>query len=265
MITRIALPVALGAALLALACGKDSTGTQDVAPPLATQDAGQPPPTAPRRTVGYRNPFGDLSHPDNLVADGDFELTGRSGQMPWQLYANGGQATLDYDTGGACLSGVRCALIGKSQTLIGYFASPATANIQISVHVRSDSGRCLDASIFTVDLVNGQPSSPLYAVQTGPDSTGWCTFSAKALNLADRQSAIDIELAASAKGTQLWVDDALALPVAGNGKNARGSGTPPTGAAVARAGAIAEWIRVHRILGVQPTRTVDDPPPVRVH
>ncbi len=256
MSSRAVILFALGASVLALACGEDSTGTQGVTPPVPTQDVPPAAPVAPHRTVGYRNPFGDLSHPDNLVADGDFELTGRGGQMPWQVYSGGGQATLDYDTGGRCLTGVRCAVIGKGQTLIGYFASPVKGNVEITMHARSDSGRCLDASIFTVDLATGQPSSPVYA-PTASDSSGWCTYTASAQNLADKQGVIDVELTGNAKGTRLWVDDVLALPASGSGKNQKGSGVPPSAASVARAGFIADWIRIHQIVGL-PSRPVDE-------
>ena len=71
------------------------------------------------------------------MVDGDFELTGRSDQAPWIVY-NQGQQTLNYDTGGRCRSGVRCAVIGKGDGLIGYLASPVTGNIQVRVYITAE-------------------------------------------------------------------------------------------------------------------------------
>ena len=46
------------------------------------------------------------------MVDGDFELTGRSDQAPWIVFdPNQGQTTLNYDTGGRCRSGIRCATL----------------------------------------------------------------------------------------------------------------------------------------------------------
>ena len=78
----LALPLVLAA------CGKT-----DGAATTSTDDAGAsadatpvgPPGNGVVRTIEERSPFGNLSVPDNLVLDGDFEFTGRNGQTMGNL------------------------------------------------------------------------------------------------------------------------------------------------------------------------------------
>jgi hypothetical protein len=193
-----------------LACDE---GTIPYFPPVAI-DAGSQPTVdagAPIRTVETRNPFGDTNYPSNLMVDGDFELTGRSEQMPWITFTQSGQSTLNYATGGKCKSGVRCASISSGTELVGYFTSPKTGSMNASLWVRPDSGTCTDVQVVALDLDNqqGQPSAQLKPA--APDANGWCAFTGSIPNMAEEQPVLYVSVSDSMKGVAL-VDDGVVLP-----------------------------------------------------
>jgi len=214
--------------------------------PLPTVD---PPPAAgPIRTVGYRNPLGNTRVVDNLMVDGDFELTGRTGQMPWQAFDKNGQATLTYDTGGRCRSGVRCGSFIKGQNLVGYFAVPDTGNVVVTLYGKPDTGKCSDLHAYVYDLAGIASASSLVQAAATPDATGWCTYSGVAKGLAKLEPVIYLDNV----GGRVLVDEAVALPASGKLMLDAVQPPPPDGATLARAHDIAEWIRRNRPYGVSP-------------
>ena len=196
--------------LLCVACGKDQ-GTQPPDAPVVPE-AGVPAPAAPTRTIGHRSPFGDAFQANNLMVDGDFELTGRTDQAPWIVFTNSQQA-LDYETGGHCRSGIRCAIIVPGAALIGYMATPAVEDAEIRAYVKPDSGKCSDAQIFEFDLVTNNTAGSAQATTSQPADDGWCFFTGKAPNLAYEQPALYIQLASNAKSKTLIVDQVSVLPL----------------------------------------------------
>lgn len=204
--TRFAIPIFV---LTLVACGK-SEKVQPPTPPVTT-DAGVPAPAAATRTVGYRSPFGDAFQSDNLMVDGDFELTGRTDQAPWTVYDNG-QQTLNYETGGHCRSGVRCAIIGPNDALIGYMASPATDDAEIRAYAKPDSGRCADMQIYEFDFVTNSTAGTAQPTTTSPGDDGWCFYTGKASNLAYEQPGLYIQIASNAQSKTLIVDQVSVLP-----------------------------------------------------
>lgn len=245
---------ALGIAVCTLcACGTDE--------PQASLPAPLPPidpPAAvgPVRTVGYRNPLGNTRVVDNLMVDGDFELTGRSGQMPWQVFDKNGQATLVYETGGRCRSGVRCGSLTKGQSMLGYFAFPETGNVMVTVYGKPDTGKCSDLRAYVYDLTGTGSTSSLVQAAATPDATGWCTYSGVAKGLAKLEPVVYLDPV----GGRVLIDEAVALPASGNFIDAIDL-TPPDGATMARAHDIAEWIHRHRPYGVGPRGVDDQSPP----
>ena len=196
------------------------------------------------RTVEVRNPFGDTDHPSNLMVDGDFELTGRSEQMPWITFTQSGQSTLNYATGGKCKSGVRCASVASGTQLVGYFASPKTGSMNASLWVRPDSGTCADVSVVALDVDNqqGQPAASLTAAT--PDANGWCLFTGSVPNMAEQQPVLFVTVADSMKGVAL-IDDGVVLPDDTTNSFTRSMITlsPQSRERVKFIGA---WIRAHR-------------------
>ena len=108
----LAFALTLPLPLLAVACTEQIPKQIPGASPSPTTPSTTVPtntvPTATLRTVETRSPFGELRS-DNLFLDGDFEFTGRNGQMPWLVFRSNGQGTIGFDTGGKCFSGVRSA------------------------------------------------------------------------------------------------------------------------------------------------------------
>lgn len=232
-----------------VACGTDEPKPALPAP-LPTVD---PPAAAgPIRTVGYRNPLGNTRVVDNLMVDGDFELTGRTGQMPWQAFDKNGQATLSYDTGGRCRSGVRCGSITKGQNLVGYFAVPETGSVAVTIYGKPDTGKCTDLRAYVYDLTGTASSSSLVQTMPTPDATGWCTYSGVAKGLARLEPVIYLDDV----GGRVLVDEAVALPVSGKLMLDAVIPPPMDGATQVRARDIAEWIHRNRPYGM-PRRNAD--------
>lgn len=236
----------------AIGCS-EPTASQPLPP--QTSDASVPAPVPPPRSAFHRNPFGDAFQSDNLFVDGDFELTGRTDQAPWIVF-NKAQATLNYDTGGRCRSGVRCAVIGVGDAIIGNMASPPVEDYEIQIYIRPDMPRCADAEVFTIDLANDATADSIQSLTTAPDVDGWCHFAGKAGNLAYQQPAVYISLSNSATSKTLHIDEASALPM--SEVPVHGALPPmkhPDAIALARAQTAVDWIRSHRKFGRNAPRT----------
>lgn len=207
--------------------------------PASNVDAG-----APIRTVEVRNPFGDTNSPNNLMVDGDFEITGRSEQMPWITFTQSGQSTLNYATGGKCKSGVRCASIAPGTELVGYFSSPKTGTMNASLWARPDSGSCGDVQVSAVDLDNQQGNAAAQLTPAAPDANGWCLFTGSIPNMAEQQPVLYVSVADSMKGVAL-VDDGVILPADSTSSFTRNAITL-TAQKRQRVQFIGAYIRAHR-------------------
>jgi hypothetical protein len=248
MVTKLSsLSLASIFALAPLLAGCDE-GTIPYFPPKGA-DAGDAAVTvdaaAPIRTIETRNPFGDTANPSNLMVDGDFELTGRTDQMPWITFTTAGQSTLDYATGGKCKSGVRCASIAAGTELVGYFSSPKNGSMNATLWVRPDSGNCTDVQVDALDLDNqqSQPTAQL-TVSSQDATTGWCLFAGSIPNMAEQQPVLYVSVADSMKGVAL-VDDGVVLPADSTSSFTRALVTL-TPQKRERVRFIGAWVRAHR-------------------
>ena len=235
--------------LFLVGCSNDQSA-QPPTPPLTTE-AGVPAPAAATRTVGHRSPFGDAFQADNLMVDGDFELTGRNDQAPWFLFDNNGQATLNYETGGHCRSGIRCAIMTKGDALIGFMASPMNEDFEIRAYVKPDSGRCLDAEVYAFDVTSNAVSASAAPTTSNVSDDGWCFFDGKAPALIYAAPALYIATTPNTKSKTLIVDQVSVLPVS---KVPVHGITPPQQQPSAevrkRVESAATWIRTHRKYGL---------------
>ena len=234
---------------LCLACDE---GEIPVFPPkdagTGANDSGSNPNVV--RTVETRNPFGDTTMSSNLLVDGDFELTGRNEQMPWVAFTSGGQATLNYATGGQCKSGVRCATIAAGTQLVGFFASPKNGTMTGSLWVRPDSGNCNDVQAGVLDL-NEQGGNFVASFSTSDqDAQGWCSMKADIPNMAEKQPVIYIATSQNAQGS-VRVDDGVVLPAPTTQSFTR-SAHKMSSVEAARVRFIADWIRTHRRFDAPP-------------
>src|SRR5690606_37838607 len=104
-------------------------GAQPTSTATTDPSEGGAPPEGPHvRDVVIRNPFGGPS--DNLLADGDFELSivpeGNSGQYGWIAFKqSGAEQPLLAETGGLCKSGLRCGRLPKRSIVFGRGTSAA--------------------------------------------------------------------------------------------------------------------------------------------
>lgn len=240
--------------LFAAACADDKTGTQP-SPPI-TVDASTPPPASGRRTVGHRNPFGDAFQADNLMVDGDFELTGRSDQAPWITFdPNQGQTTLNYDTGGRCRSGIRCATLAQPDVMIGYMASPLEGKMEVKLYAKVSSQRCADLQILAIDLETNAEDKSVNATSQAPAEDGWCVYAGEVDNLAFQQPVLYVSLGTKQDVT-VTIDQVSVLPMGeASVHGALPPVTPVDAATQARVAKVAAWLRQHRKFGRGGART----------
>lgn len=219
------------------------------APPTSTA------PVSAIRTMEQRALYGATAE-SNLMADGDFELTGRSQQMPWLSFGNDGQATLNYETGGLCRAGIRCAVLKASERMVGWFASPKEGTFSASVYIFPGDRACKDAaSISVFDLDTQQ--DPVQLVATAePEASGWCLFQAIAPAIPDRAPVMYVE--SKADGVRVDSARVVATP-----KGARVAITPSRALAPtvrAEVVRIADIIRRTRVFGIQREPSLDNLP-----
>ncbi len=233
--------------LALVACGKNET--QPLPDAAVLPDAAIPAPASPTRTVGHRSPFGDAFQANNLMVDGDFELTGRTDQAPWIVFTTS-QQTLNYDTGGHCRSGVRCAVIAPGDALVGYMSSPAAEDAQIRAYIKPDSGHCADVQVLQVDLATNQTNGGAVSTTTTPAEDGWCFFTGKVPALTYEQPALYIQLTTKAASKTAIIDQVSVLPVSVVPVHGiTPPWVPPTPDVVAHIKATGDWLRAHRKFG----------------
>jgi hypothetical protein len=229
------------------ACQSDQQ-VQPPTPPVTTE-AGVPAPASPTRTVGHRSPFGDAFQSDNMMVDGDFEITGRGDQAPWQVFTTS-QQTLNYETGGHCRSGVRCAIIVPSDALVGYMTSPSNESFEIRAYAKPDGGHCADAQVYSFDVVNNNINGSASPTTQLPDADGWCFYDGIAPPITFFQPALYIQITANSKSKTLIVDQVSVLPVS---KVPVHGITPPPQTPSAelqkRVATLAAYLRAHRKYG----------------
>jgi len=231
----------------ALGCTSDQKELPPT-PPLTTE-AGVPAQASPTRTVGHRNPFGDAFQSDNLMVDGDFELTGRNDQAPWIVFTDS-QQTLNYETGGHCRSGIRCAIIVQNDALVGYMTSPPNESFQIRVYGKPESGHCADVQVFSFDVVQNAINGSASPTTQLPDADGWCFYTGQAPAIAYLQPALFIQLAPNTKSKSLIIDQVSVLPV--SKVPVHGLLPPPqqpSAQVTKRVETVSSWVRTHRKYG----------------
>lgn len=195
-----------------------ATGTQTAPPPDGTGGAGgatSPPPKV--RDVYLRNPLGTRT--DNLIADGDFELSVipdgyLGGQYTWLAFnAQSAPVTFASETGGLCRNSLRCARVKKGLALFGRGTSaPQGAQHEASIHMKLVEGSqaptepCALADVYMVECDSGAIKKKL-APAGAPDEQGWCAISSK-VSGSKQSLCMYAEIGAG----DVLVDDALLVP-----------------------------------------------------
>lgn len=256
---RFALATSLGALLPLLpGCGTDAGEPARVSAPAAAAPTPQAEPVAPRRTVETRNPFGNTVASSNMMADGDFELTGRYDQQPWLAFGSQGQSVLNFETGGRCKSGVRCLVLTPGQAVIGWMATPRNGQITVALWARPEGGACKDLVVQVLDVDAQRDGVAITAPEA--DESGVCHFEGTVPALAGGAPAVWLELADGAKSKRMVVDDVVAMPAEPGVASSR-SLTAYRAKLPQRLPFVADWLRRHRRFGLPPVASPDAPPP----
>ena len=254
----------LTVAACSIACGEivpqNQIGSVDPGPaPVAPTDSGAGdagPVTPPKRTAFAGNPYGSLD-PANLVLDGDFEFSGRQGQMPW-LSFNGGQGTLDYETGGLCFSGVRCAKLSRGDALFGWMVSPkAGVRIEITLQMRvlvgspksgTENQPCPEpaVNVFLIDINDQNSIERIQVDGSIPPVNGFCTYRSVVGAIPNASPGIYVEADATGPKDVVLMDLVVAKPIVAGTLRSVVREAPITATSKARVATMVDWVRKHR-------------------
>jgi hypothetical protein len=188
---------ALGIALAATSGCASEERLSPVDRPSSSNSSGggaEPEPEPAVRQVFVRNPIGLPI--DNLLADGDFELSivpegEAGGQYGWiALRGNGGTAPLLAETGGLCRSGLRCGRLPAGRILFGRgTAAPYELPHKASIWVKAASWKPRPPaelaepckSLADVYVLACDSFSVLATLRPAelPSADGWCELRAE--------------------------------------------------------------------------------------
>lgn len=223
---HLALPLALALA----ACGKDDPPLRSAGPDAgmdAQADAAPPKLDGGvrMRTVETRNPFGEALA-DNLLVDGDFELTAGSGQYGWRATNATGEAPLLRETGGLCRSGVICGILTPDQDFLGFAAAPKDQSVEVDIWTKPPVPDCEVTVLSVINctgiIVSNLGTVPATSVE--PDATGWCEHKATLPPIDVRPCLFVSSLAEP--DTRTLIDQGSFRAVAGASSSALAAGPP---------------------------------------
>ena len=178
-------------ATLASACGDDTQlAPLEVPRDAAAADAADAAFDAgPKvRRVEFRNPFGNVNRADNLLVDGDFELTGAEGQYGWRSVSSRGEETLARETGGLCRSGVTCGVLTSAADLMAFGAAPRDTEIEVSLWAKPPQADChrIDVSVIACSAPIILSLATVLPSADAPDATGWCHYQGRAAKMDEQ-------------------------------------------------------------------------------
>ncbi len=209
------------------------------------------------RIVEERNPFGNTHVRDNLLVDGDFELTSAQGQYGWRALSDAGEHPLRRETGGTCRSGVVCGVIEpvsvqgtlRTPSLVGFGAVPAGKPFEVVVYARPAVPDCDSVAVSVISCLSVIPKTlAQLAPQTfTPAEDGWCRYEAVSSPLRE-QPCVFVDPLALEMGQRVLVDQAhlVEAPKASRETLAL---VVPTERRLARIRAVVEYLHATRRYG----------------
>jgi hypothetical protein len=231
-------------------------GAPSDAGPSDAAEGGAAPSAARRiRTVEQRNPFGDTTIEDNLLVDGDFELSSSNGQYGWRaisLQPNAEGATdLVTETGGLCHSGMSCGVVDNQTALLAFGAEPRDKPMDINVWVKPPAADCAVVSVSLVSCTSeaALTVATIAPVTTSPGADGWCHLEAIAPTM-DSQPCLFVS-ASLQKNQRALVDDASIVAADGTGSKPL-EATVPSPALRRQIAFAVRWFAEHTIYGRAP-------------
>lgn len=218
-------------ALLLLLAACEQTMTVNPAPVPSSQqhDAAVAPPAPPdasglepteagpfRRSLMTRSPFGNLAHSDNLLIDGDMEMSNGTGQTPWIGLSTVSQTELKIETGGRCRSGLRClVLTASADTVLGRGVAARNKALEFWLWAKVPNNKCDIVSVYLVPGMTLGISmfNKVRSETEAPDESGWCRFHTLRAPM-DESVAVYVE-ASLLFQQRVLVDDAVLRPADG--------------------------------------------------
>ncbi len=200
-------------------------------------DAGVPPSDAglPKRTVMQRNPFGNVGATDNLLWDGDFELSSPfTDEYSWLVgppYAFG--PLPDVRIGAQCRSGIKCVALAKGKSLIGIGVGSKDHALHASLWAKIAMGSCSEVGVILTNIdASPDADAMVGAISEAPDSYGFCHYD----GVTPPRIAKTAILVHNKTGAPIIVDDAVLLrePVAKSLTSPNGPLEPSDADAIAR-------------------------------
>lgn len=204
--------------------GSDAAPPPDAAPDVQVVDAGPP-----VRTVETRPRFGTLD-PDNMLLDGDFELSAPDAmQYPWFNFTAANVAL-----GMQCRSGLRCAHLEPGELIYGVFVwpdGPVTAGFYAHIGGKSCDSEAVGYLTSVQNYLGAPNPTQLMATSSGPDKDGYCHYTADMSPPQDTGNGFWTLIIADHKSATaaITVDDASIKALSGsNAASLRAASGPPT-------------------------------------
>lgn len=183
----------------------------------------------PIRSIEQRNPFGEARE-DNLMVDGDFELTSGSGQYGWLGFAAGQQGNLLRETGGLCRSGLTCGILTSDIDFLGNGTAPKDQSFDVSIYTKPPFADCGITQVLllacTGAVTNIGNIAQVPPTTSEPDESGWCLHQANVPPQVVRPCLWVTSAAGS--GTRTLVDQASIVAVKGKSSASTLAAVPPS-------------------------------------
>lgn len=217
-------------ALLLAACDSDEDVSQTKPEDAGTEDVVVPNEAGPPiRSIEQRNPFGEARE-DNLMVDGDFELTSSNGQYGWLGFTAGAQGNLLRETGGLCRSGLTCGILTSDIDFLGQGTAPKGESFDVSIYTKPPVADCGVTQVLllrcTGAVFNAATIAQVPPTTSEPDEKGWCLHQANA-PAQDVRPCLWVTSAAGA-GNRTLVDQASILAVKGTSTASSLAAVPPS-------------------------------------
>lgn len=211
------------------ACEQDMTVNPAPVPSSQQHDAAVGPPDPPdasgiepteagpfRRSLMMRSPLGNLAHADNLLIDGDMEMSRGMGQTPWIGLGTASQTELKLETGGRCRSGLRCLVLSaSSNAVLGSGVAARDKALEFWLWANVPGNKCDIVSVYLVPgmTLSINMFSKVRAETDAPDESGWCRFHTLRAPM-DESVAVYVE-ASLLFQQRVVIDDAVLRPADG--------------------------------------------------
>lgn len=215
--------------------------------PTGHDDAGTPPPDAAppaRRTVSIRNPMGD-GPSNNLLLDGDFELSSSSGtgQYGWRMFnSNGsGEYAMTLETGGLCRTGLSCVKLEKGRLMLGRGTAAAGGKSHVmGLHARlSEGAGCNQVVVYAVECDSFQVLKK--AIADEEVAHGWCHYTA-AFDASPASVCMYLQNTLT-EGQMAIIDSAILGPADGTVVLKTIASEPPSAETLAEMGRVRDYVR----------------------